>query len=145
MEFNIYHVFEGNLVTSTVKLLEKIYLSGKNCIFFSPITERVNLMDKALWAFSTNAFIPHGDKNLGFQDQQSIYFTDTYDNPNNATVLVMMDTVEYSNFNGEFEKIMIVFEDTSLIEDINNFYGNLKKNLKNVNYWKQSAKSWERV
>ena len=82
MEFSIYQAVSGNLTSVVVRLLEKTYLSGKKGVFFSPITERVELINKTLWTFSTNAFIPHGDKKMGFEDQQPIYFTDTFKNPN---------------------------------------------------------------
>lgn len=145
MEINIYHVFDGNLVTSVVRLLEKVYLSEKQCIFFSPVVERVKTIDRALWTFSTNAFIPHGDKSAGFCEQQPIYFTDCADNPNNANVLLVMDTFEYENFSGDFEKIMFVFEDVSQINAAEACYQVLKKSHENVNYWKQSRNGWEKL
>lgn len=145
MEINIYHVFEGNLVSSIVRLLEKAYSSGKICIFYSPINDRVKTIDKALWTFSTNAFTPHGDKTIGFAEEQPIYFTDRVENPNNADILVIMDTFEYKNFEGNFDKIMFVFEDTAQISIAEEFYQNLKKNNENVNYWKQSQSGWEKL
>ncbi len=145
MEINIYHVFKGNLISSVIRLLEKSYLSGKRCIFYSPIDDRVKTIDKALWTFSTNAFIPHGDKTTGFAEQQPIYFTDCIENPNNADILVIMDTFEYENIEGSFKKIMFVFEDTAQISIAEDFYQTLKKADENVNYWKQSQSGWEKL
>ena len=145
MEINIYHILEGKLVSTLTKLLEKIYLSQKKCIFFSPISERVEIIDKALWTFSTNAFIPHGSKKIGFSDMQPIYFTDKYENPNDAEVLLMVDSFDYSNFDEGLEKIMIVFEDLNQLTEANTLYQTLKNADKNVNYWKQSTKEWKRV
>jgi DNA polymerase-3 subunit chi len=145
MEISIYHILAGNLISSVVKLLEKVYLSGKRCIFFSPIGERVSAVDKALWTFSTNVFIPHGDRNLGFCDQQPIYFTDRYENPNNASALVLADTFDYAEFGEDFEKIMLAFDDVSQLAAANKIYHDLKENKKDVNYWKQSPGGWEKV
>jgi len=36
MELNFYHVMSGNLVPSVVKLLEKVYDSGKRSVFSVP-------------------------------------------------------------------------------------------------------------
>jgi len=145
MEINIYHVLEGNLVSSVIRLLEKVYSSGKRCVFYSPIDERVKTIDKTLWTFSTNAFVPHGDRTVGFPEQQPIYLTDRIENPNNADALVIMDTFEYENFSGNFEKIMFVFEDTAQINVAEELYRDLKKSDKNVNYWKQSKSGWEKM
>lgn len=146
MEFAIYQSISGNLKGATVKLLEKIFLSGKRAVFFSPITERVDVMNKALWTYSTNAFIPHGDKRMGFEDQQPVYFTDEFKNPNNASVLILVDSFDLANKEYEnFEKIILIFEDVSKIEEAHTIYQRLKDNGKNVNYWKQSPKGWEKL
>ena len=146
MEFAIYQSISGNLAGVAVKLLEKIFLSGSRAVFFSPITERVDIINKTLWTYSTNAFIPHGDKRMGFEDQQPIYFTDVFKNPNNASILVLVDTFDLTNKEYKnFEKIMLIFEDISKVDEIEKIYRSLKDNGKNVNYWKQSPKGWEKL
>lgn len=150
MSFSIYQVVSPKgsslLVSAVVKLLEKVYLSGKRAVFFSPISERVELIDKALWTYSTNAFIPHGDKHLGFTESQPIYFSDTFENPNDASILILMDTFDLTNpLYADFEKIMVVFEDTTVVQDMEKIYRDLKDAGKNVNYWKQSPKGWEKL
>lgn len=150
MTFSIYQVVSPKgssfLIQAVVKLLEKVYLSGSRAIFFSPILERVELIDKSLWTYSNNAFIPHGDKQLGFSESQPIYFTDIFENPNNATVLVLMDTFDFMNPSyANFEKVIVVFEDTTVVPEIEKTYRDLKDSGKNVNYWRQSAKGWEKL
>ncbi len=145
MEVNIYRVLEGNLVATVVKLLEKAYSSGKRCVFYSPIAERVKVIDKSLWTFSTNVFIPHGDKTLGFCDEQPIYFTDSVENPNNSSILIAVDTFKYKGFAVDLEKVMFVFEDKLQLENAEICYQDLKKNNKNVNYWEQSKTGWVKL
>jgi DNA polymerase-3 subunit chi len=144
MEINFYHVAEGNLVPSVVKLLEKVYASDQRCVFFSPLEERVKVVDKTLWTFSTDAFIPHGDRSLGFCEKQPIYLASQFENPNDAKVLALVDTLDYKSF-GDFEKIIIIFEEKTQAEDANALYDDLKKNNENVRYWKQSPKGWEKL
>lgn len=144
MEVSFYQIADDNLVPSVVRLLEKVYATGKRCIFFSPLEERVKLVDKTLWTFSTNAFIPHGDKSLGYVEQQPIYFTDEFENPNSATVIVMMDSFDYKSFNCDWEKILFVFGESESEQAVV-LYHDLKKNQENVNYWKQSSKGWEKL
>lgn len=145
MELNFYHVATGNLVPSVVKLLAKIYDTGKRSIFFSPIEDRVRYVDKTLWAFSTNAFIPHGDKSFGFADKQSVYMSSEVENPNQATVLVMTDSFDYKSWNQNFEKVIFVFEDDSSSKTAQEMLADLKNRNENVNYWKQSQKGWEKL
>lgn len=145
MELNFYHVMSGNLVPSVVRLLEKIYNTGKKSIFFSPLEDRVKIVDKTLWTFSKNAFIPHGDKELGFADQQSVYMASEIENPNQATLLVMTDSFDYKSWNQEFEKVIFVFEDDDSTKTAQAMLEDLKNQNENVNYWKQSQKGWERL
>lgn len=145
MEINIYHIIEDNLVTSVIKLLNKVYSSGCRCLFFSPLKERIDVINNSLWTFSTNAFIPHGTKSMGFKELQPIYLTDEYENPNNATVLLMMDTFDYTKFNHNFEKIMLVFADINKVDEAYKIYQDLKNENKIVNYWKQMTKSWKKL
>ena len=145
MELNFYHVMSGNLVPSVVRLLEKVYNTGKKSIFFSPLEDRIKIIDKTLWTFSTNAFIPHGDKSFGFADKQSVYMSSEVENPNQATVLVMTDSFDYKSWNQNFEKVIFVFEDDSSSKTAQEMLADLKNRNENVNYWKQSQKGWEKL
>ncbi|MCR4623753.1 MAG: DNA polymerase III subunit chi [Alphaproteobacteria bacterium] len=145
MELNFYHVMSGNLVHSVVKLLEKVYDSGKKSIFFSPLEDRVKVVDKTLWTFSKNAFIPHGDKSLGFSELQSVYLTSEIENPNKATVLVMTDDFDYKSWNQNFERVICIFEDDNSAEIALSMFSDLKNQGENVKYWKQSQKGWEKL
>jgi DNA polymerase-3 subunit chi len=143
MEISFYQTLEGTLIHTTVRLLEKIHASGQRCIFFSPMEERIKIVDKTLWTFSTDSFVPHGDKSLGFSEQQPIYFTSQFENPNDAKILMLVDTFEYAD-HGNFEKIILIFEDKQQEENALALYNDLKKNEENVNYWKQSPRGWEK-
>lgn len=145
MELNFYHVISGNLVPSVAKLLEKVCDSGKKSIFFSPLEDRVKVVDKTLWTFSKNAFIPHGDKSLGFSELQSVYLTSEIENPNKATVLVMTDDFDYKSWNQNFERVICIFEDDDSAKIAQSMFSDLKNQGENVKYWKQSQKGWEKL
>lgn len=145
MELNFYHVMSGNLVPSVAKLLEKVYDSGKKSVFFSPLEDRVKVVDKTLWTFSKNAFIPHGDKSLGFSELQSVYLTSEIENPNKAIVLVMTDDFDYKSWNQDFERVIYIFEDDNSAEIAQSMFSDLKNQGENVKYWKQSQKGWEKL
>lgn len=148
-EFVIYSTDAEKFQSVIIGLLEKVYSSGKRCIFFSPIEDRLKVIDKALWTFSTNAFIPHGDKKLGFRDKQPIYFTAECENPNAATVLMMVDSFDYSSWEGNFERILLVMnsadKNKSQLEVVSGLQSDLQKKLKNVKYWEQASSGWTKV
>ena len=143
MEISFYRVARGNLISAVVRLLEKIYLTGRRCIFHSPLEERVRVVDKALWTFSTDTFVPHGDRSLGYCEKQPIYFTNQFENPNAAMVAVLIDTLDYKNYNN-FEKIIFVFEEKEQAENASMLYSDLKNDKINVSFWKQGPSGWEK-
>lgn len=145
MELNFYHVMTGNLVPSIVKLLEKVYISDQRCVFYSPIEERVQIVDKTLWTFSTNAFVPHGTKDMGSPNFQPIYMTSEINNPNDSIVLLLTDSFDYKSWNQNFEKVLFVFEDESSSQVGRSLYEDLKNQQENVKYWKQSRNGWEKL
>ena len=143
MDIDFYDVIQGNFVPSLVRLLSKAYSSNQRCVFMSPDEERVKIVDKALWTFSTKEFIPHGDKILGFCEKQPIYFTSTFENPNNATVLVLCDSFDFQRYVDVMKRIILMFDaDTEKAETL---YRALKKENNNVNYWKQSQNGWRKL
>lgn len=143
MQIDFYEVMPGNLVPSLVRLLAKIYTSQHKCIFLGPSEELVKALDRALWTFSTREFIPHGDKSLGFSEMQPIYLTSQYENPNNASVLVISGSFEFEQYQNIMDRILFVFENNT--DTAENLFHNLQKNKKNVNYWKQSSKGWGKL
>lgn len=145
MELSFYQVTDGNLVPSVIKILAKVYASEQRGIFYSPIAERVQVVDKTLWTFSTNEFIPHGDKTLGFTDLQPIYFTSEEENPNHAEVLVMADSLDYGDWQTKFQRVIYIFEDADMSKKAFQLFQDLQKKRENVNYWKQSENGWEKL
>lgn len=143
MEFDFYNTFADNLIPSLVRILSKIYASGQRCIFFSPIEERVQIIDKALWTFSTNEFIPHGDKTFGFEDKQPIYLATDFKNPNGAKILVLVDTLDYQQYSSGMQRILFFFEDK--IQEYKALCNTLQNANENVNYWCQSERGWNKI
>ena len=143
MQIDFYEVMPGNLIPSLVRLLAKIYASQQKCVFLSPNEEFVKVMDRALWTFSTREFVPHGDKSFGFSEMQPIYLTSQYENPNNASVLVMNGTFEFESYQNIMDRLLFVFENET--EPAEALFHNLQKDKKNVNYWRQSKMGWGKV
>lgn len=144
MELSFYQTFDGNLVSSAVRLLEKIYMSEKRCVVHSPIDDRLSVVDKALWTFSTNAFIPHGGKETGMSDVQPIFFSKSVANPNAAVILMLIDSFDYQQWSEKFafERVLFIFEDALSIKNANDIYDGLQKKQEHVNYWQQSKSGW---
>ena len=56
--------------------------------------ERVEALNRALWTYGRDSFLPHGTRDDGFAEDQPMFLTDQADYPNGATVLVLVDGAE---------------------------------------------------
>ncbi|MDR1361711.1 MAG: DNA polymerase III subunit chi [Holosporaceae bacterium] len=145
-EVIFYDIERGELNSVAVGLLEKAYASGKRCLFFSSSAERLKVVDKTLWTFSTNAFVPHGDRSVGFCEQQPIYLTDLVENPNKAEILILLDSFDCQAWSDHsFERIMLLQEQGNDPNSTNDLILDLQKKFKNVVYWKQVQKKWTKI
>ena len=145
MEVSFYQISNERFVQSLVRLLEKIFQTGARCLFYSPSEERIRVLDKTLWTFSTNAFIPHGDASLGFADQQSVYLTNKIENPNKSEILLLADSFEYEQFPFDFKRLVFAFADSEReIQQASALFNHLKNKYECVHYWRQSQKGWEK-
>lgn len=125
------------------RLIDKIYLSGKRAIVFCESKEQLDELDKVLWTFSTNSFIPHGQSDFGFEADQAVFLTNVTKKPNNSSVLILTNSFAYESWgNFNFEKIIFVFSE-GLEKNANSCLNDLQKKQQNVNYWQQTQKSWE--
>ena len=93
-EVGFYHLTRSTLDDALPRLLEKAYASGVRVLVRGRDAERIDLLDRALWTYRKESFLPHGTRADGFSDQQPIYLTATVENPNRATVLVRIEEAE---------------------------------------------------
>ena len=146
VELSLY-LLNKDFAPSLVRLIDKIYQSEQRIVIYDEDLERFEALDKTLWTFSKLGFVPHGNVTTGNPELQSVYFAaenEIIKNPNNSKILILVNLSNYEKYTQYYEKIIMFFDENN-VEFVNKFYNDLKKNMKNVNYWKQSAKSWEKI
>jgi len=69
------------------------------------------MLDTALWTWRDDAFLPHGTPSAGRADEQPVYLTLGEENPNGATVLMLVDGARAtpSEMAG-FERTCLIFD-----------------------------------
>lgn len=90
-EVSFYHLTRSPLDRALPRLLEKVYASGQRVLVRGGDPERLELLNRTLWTYGKDSFLPHGVKSDGFADQQPIYLTTGLENPNHAVILVLVD------------------------------------------------------
>ena len=90
-EVGFYHLTRSTVEEALPRLLEKAYAAGLRAVVRGSDAERLDLLNRALWTYGKDSFLPHGAKSDGFAAAQPIYLTTQVENPNRATVLALVD------------------------------------------------------
>ena len=144
MEASFYLLSEEFFVKSIVRLVEKIVTNGQRVTIFSTEDEMLANLDKTLWTFSTNAFIQHGGKDLGSPEMQLAWLTNSVENLNNSSVLIMVNNFDYEPWiELNFSKTLFVFDSASEDQSLTTL-DKLKTSKIQSTYWQQTAKGWEK-
>jgi len=144
MEASFYLLNEEFFVKSIVRLVEKIVTNGQRVTIFSDDDDMLANLDKTLWTFSTNAFIPHGGKDLGSPEMQLAWLTNSVENLNDSSVLIMVNNFEYEPWTElNFAKILFTFGNNLANQSLTTL-DKLKTSNIPTTYWQQTDKGWEK-
>ena len=90
-EVGFYHLTRSPLEQALPRLLERALEAGHRCVLRAGSAERLDHLNRTLWTYSNDSFLPHGGKGDGEPARQPIWLTLEVHNPNGASVLVLVD------------------------------------------------------
>lgn len=100
-EIRFYHLQQKPLEVALPEILGKALEREFKIIIKTSSKEEVEAIDKFIWTFKKESFIPHGYKKNGTESEQPIWITTGDENPNNANMLVLVNSTpsdEIDNF-----------------------------------------------
>lgn len=144
---DFYHLQKGNIEDSLPKLLEKAYALDKKILVKIGNEERVEFLNTHLWSYDDQSFLPHGTKKDGNANLQPIWLTSQDDNPNDATILFLVDCAKIDVDKAQsFERILNIFDGNNQ-DELNwsrKFWQQLKAHDMECYYWQQDDRgSWQ--
>lgn len=146
-EFSFYHLQRAPLERALPRLLERVLQSGLRAVILAGSPERVEQLDTLLWTYDPGSFLAHGTAKDGFAADQPVYLTTDEENPNAATVLVLLDGVD-ADFKGGFERCLDLFDgkDPEAVEAARARWRAAQGLGNTVKYWKQDDSGrWEQA
>ena len=108
-EVGFYHLTRSPLEDALPKLLEKAYAAGNRVLVRAGDAERLELLNRALWTYGKDSFLPHGTRADGFAEDQPIYLTSQVENPNRATILALVLDAEAPDL-AAFDRCLDLFD-----------------------------------
>ena len=93
-EIGFYHLIATPLERALPRLLERARAQGHRIVVRAASEARARDLDALLWRYDEASFLAHGTARDGNPRAQPIWLTDRDENPNGATMLVLVDGVE---------------------------------------------------
>ena len=144
-EIGFYHLRASPLDRALPQLLEKAYAGGHRIVVLSSSGERVEHLNSLLWTYNDEAFLPHGSAKDGNPDQQPIWLTVADENPNQASMLVLVDGAVSSRL-AEYKRVCDMFDgnDEAALAAARARWKAAKEAGHTLTYWQQTEKGWEK-
>src|SRR5580658_9984207 len=114
-EFRFYHLERRRLDSALPEVLEGALAEGARVVVQAASIEQVEALNERLWTYSDESFLPHGAARDGEPDAQPVYLTESEENPNGATLRVLLSGVDAAPFAGKpagraYQRIILLFD-----------------------------------
>jgi DNA polymerase-3 subunit chi len=144
-EIGFYHLSSTPLERALPKLLERAWTQGYRIVVRAASPERVEQLSSALWTYDEAAFLPHGSARDGNAAMQPIWLTHSSENPNGASMLVLVDGAEAEDI-GSYTRCADLFDgnDSGAVEAARSRWRRAREAGHMLTYWQQTTSGWER-
>ncbi len=142
-EVAFYHLTRSTLEQTLPQLLQKTIDAEKRAVVIAESTERVGVIDAALWAHDPASWLPHGTSTDGQPESQPesqpVWITDKDENPNGADFLFLIDGAP-SNSVDKYERCFEIFNgnDVAVLDGVREKWKLYKDSGFNLTYWQQT-------
>ncbi len=144
-EISFYRLSTLPLLKAAPKLVEKIYYSKQNLVVIVEKEAMLEPLDNILWSYSTKHFIAHATLNDPYPEDQPVYLTTKLENPNKATIIMALGSVDLDALEPCKYCYMFDGNDQEQLEFARNKWKQYKALGSNIIYWQQSEDgSWEK-
>ncbi len=150
-EVRFYHLRTSTLETALPKILEKAVGQGHRAVVVAGSRERMAALDSVLWTYEERSFLAHAAAPANGNDptsaDQPIWLATQVENPNGATLLVLVDgqTVEDP---AAWGLVCEIFDgnDETAVSAARERWKALKAQGHSLAYWRQDDRGgWEKA
>lgn len=144
-DVRFYHLQRQRLEEALPLLVEKAFQAGLRLHIRLDNEETSNLLDKALWTYKNDSFLPHAKAGKGEADLQPIILSLTDENKNDATALLVVNASEFA-LGDEYRRCLYMFDgrDETIVAKAREDWKSLKTKGLEMSYWQQRDNGgWE--
>jgi DNA polymerase III subunit chi len=144
-EIGFYHLLSMPLERALPRLLERARSQGHRIVIRAASSERVEHLNALLWIYDDTSFLPHGSARDGDPASQPIWLSDQAGNPNDASMLILVDGVDAEDL-GSFTRCADLFDgnDPMAVEAARQRWRQAQAAGHTLTYWQQTEAGWEK-
>jgi DNA polymerase III subunit chi len=144
-EIGFYHLRSMPLERALPSILERGVAAGHRIVVIAGSSERVEHLNDLLWTYNDASFLPHGSARDGNAERQPIWLTAGDENPNAATMLVLVDGAGSSRL-GSYGRCCDIFDgnDEAAVAAARRRWQEAKAAGHQLVYWEQTEGKWEK-
>jgi len=144
-EIGFYHLITTPLERALPRLLERALGEGHRILVLAGSPERVQHLDSLLWTYDDASFLPHGSVRDQTAARQPIFITERDENPNRATMLVLLDGQSSARL-GDYARCCDIFDgnDDAAVAAARLRWKEAKAAGHQLAYWEQTDGKWHK-
>lgn len=108
-DIQFYQLTVTPLERALPKLLEKALAGSRRAVVYCGSEERAEQLNQLLWTYDPNSFLPHGTAKDGNAERQPVYLAASRENPNEATVAIVLNGEALADMPG-FTRIIDLYD-----------------------------------
>jgi len=147
LQVGFYHLTRSRPEEALPRLLEKVLAAGHRAVVRVADGEQLELLNRALWTYRRDSFLPHGTRADGFADRQPVYLTTGLENPNGARVLVVVGGASSEGME-DYDRCLELFDgdDPEQVATARRRWRAAREAGHELVYWQQNARGgWQRA
>jgi DNA polymerase III subunit chi len=144
-EIGFYHLRSLPLERALPSILERALAAGHRIVVMAGSSERVDQLNDLLWTYNEESFLPHGSARDGNAERQPIWLTAGDENPNAATMLVLVDGASSARL-ASFARCCDIFDgnDEAAVAAARLRWQEAEAAGHQLVYWEQTEGKWEK-
>jgi DNA polymerase-3 subunit chi len=145
MQVDFYHLSVTPLDRALPQIAEKVVASGARLLIVAGEEERRRHLDRLLWSYAADSFLPHGQAGSGDDDGQPVLIADAAVATNGARHIALVDGV-WRDEALAFDRAFHLFDDDNICEARLAWKALADREGVERRYWKQNdAGRWEQA
>ena len=144
-EVRFYHLQTKPLELALPEILSRALDQGHRVVVRAPDKKTVALLNEKLWTYNPDSFLPHGSARDGNAESQPVWLTTADENPNRATMLVLLDGQSSTRL-ADYARCCDIFDgnDDAAVAAARLRWKEAKAAGHQLAYWEQTDGKWQK-